>query len=49
MSGSLLNMNLVGDAPSPARTPALTLGHPPPALEFLQEGMGFVKMLEAGC
>ena len=42
-------MNLVGDAPSPAHTPALTLGHPPPALEFLQEGMGFVKMLEAGC
>lgn len=29
--------------------PALTLGHPPPALEFLQEGMGFAKMLEASC
>lgn len=25
---------------------ALTLGHPPPALEFLQEGMGFAMMLK---
>lgn len=30
-------------------TPALTLGHPSPALQFLQEGMGFAKMLGASC
>ncbi|XP_029066926.1 E3 ubiquitin ligase RNF157 isoform X3 [Monodon monoceros] len=39
----------LGGRRSPARTPALTLGHPSPALQFLQEGMGFAKMLGASC
>lgn len=42
VSGSLLNMNLVGGAPS-LLAPALTLGHPPPALEFLQKAWALLR------
>ena len=31
------------------RSPAHILGHPSPALQFLQEGMGFAKVLGASC
>lgn len=39
----------LGGRRSPARTPALTLGHPAPALPFQQEVLGRARMLEARC
>ncbi|KAK2500388.1 hypothetical protein MC885_001647, partial [Smutsia gigantea] len=39
----------LGGRCSPAHTPARTLGHPSPALQFMQGGESCTKMLETSC